>query len=289
MPKGTNVISPIASNNISAAATSPSDAPRRSAYADAPTASASETKSRMYQALFIRPPAHRTRAIRYNIQSVGVASITLSIAHLITQLRLPSDFIFNLIGNNFAEHSRTLVSEVIKVSNTYKRTQSIIIRSFVDLLQKNDFKDISVCDILSRASVSRTTFYRYYEDKYLLLKDLLGYYLSFVTDPVKTLSARNIKSVLAAVRTLAENRSLFYALSKAENEIDLRKEILNVCKEVLPKGIHANENYLFICSTLVYTCISYISSVEFSAADTNSQCDDRALNVFLQSFSSLSA
>lgn len=175
------------------------------------------------------------------------------------------------------------------ISNTQKRTQSIIIHSFVDLLQNNDFKEISVCDILNKASVSRTTFYRYYEDKYLLLKDLLGYYLSLVTELVQALSTGNLKQLFSTIRTLNEKKSIFFALSKAENEIDLRQEILTVCKNVLPKGLHSNENYLIICSTLVYTCISYVSSVEFSIAEVTPYCDDHALNVFLQSFSSLSA
>lgn len=176
-----------------------------------------------------------------------------------------------------------------KVSNTYKRTQSIIVHSFVELLQKNEFRNISVQDILNKASVSRTTFYRYYEDKYLLLKDLLSYYVTIVTSLVKALSSGNTKMLFTTIKSLTDNKSLFYALNNAENEIDLRKEILDICKSVLVKGVHQNENHLLICSTLVYTCISYISSVEFSVTDITSYRNDHALNVFLQSFSSLSA
>lgn len=176
-----------------------------------------------------------------------------------------------------------------KISNTCRRTQSVIVRSFVDLLQKHNFKDISVRDILKEANVSRTTFYRYYEDKYLLLEALLNYYLADVADLVKALTQGNVKLLFSAIAALTDNKKVFCALSNTDNEADLRKEILGVCKNVLVTGARHNENHLLVCATLVYTCVAYISSEEFSLSELTAQRGDRTLNVFLQSFSSLSA
>jgi AcrR family transcriptional regulator len=60
---------------------------------------------------------------------------------------------------------------------TTERTRRQIIQSFIHVLQTKRFSSITVQDICEDALIHRTSFYRYYEDKYSLLKDFI-YHLS---------------------------------------------------------------------------------------------------------------
>ena len=62
------------------------------------------------------------------------------------------------------------------------RTHNIIIDAFTRLIQEHDFNRITVEMIMKKAAISRSTFYRYFKDKYDVMnahyKNLLDYYVS---------------------------------------------------------------------------------------------------------------
>ncbi len=58
-------------------------------------------------------------------------------------------------------------------------TKTIIQQAAFSLFSQRKFKDITVQDILDRAKCSRYSFYRYYKDKYELMR---LYYTSYVTE-----------------------------------------------------------------------------------------------------------
>jgi AcrR family transcriptional regulator len=51
----------------------------------------------------------------------------------------------------------------------FKRTRSLILHAFSDLLAQKGFESISVQDVTDKAQVNRATFYAHFEDKYKLL------------------------------------------------------------------------------------------------------------------------
>lgn len=51
----------------------------------------------------------------------------------------------------------------------FKRTRSLILQSFNDLLAVKSFDAISVQDVTENAQINRATFYAHFEDKYALL------------------------------------------------------------------------------------------------------------------------
>lgn len=58
-----------------------------------------------------------------------------------------------------------------KAANTdlrFVRTEKALINAIKDLLAEKDFNAITINDICTQASVSRTAFYQHYEDKYAL-------------------------------------------------------------------------------------------------------------------------
>ena len=56
-----------------------------------------------------------------------------------------------------------------KLDPRVKRTRSLILQSFGDLLAEKSFDAISVQDVTERAQINRATFYAHFQDKYALL------------------------------------------------------------------------------------------------------------------------
>ena len=55
-----------------------------------------------------------------------------------------------------------------------QKTRRDLRKAILELLKQNPLEKISVKEICDRAMVNRITFYKYYEDKYLLLDDALN-------------------------------------------------------------------------------------------------------------------
>ena len=72
------------------------------------------------------------------------------------------------------------------------RTMYAIMTAFNRLIVEHDFQKISVDMIMAEASVSRSTFYRYFKDKYEVMnanfKNLLDYYV----DPTRSKNYRDL-------------------------------------------------------------------------------------------------
>ena len=56
-----------------------------------------------------------------------------------------------------------------KLDPRVKRTRSLILRAFEDLLAEKNFESISVQDVTEKAQINRATFYAHFPDKYALL------------------------------------------------------------------------------------------------------------------------
>ena len=74
----------------------------------------------------------------------------------------------------------------------FNRTYNSIIDAFNRLIAEKDFNKITVEMIMEKAGVSRSTFYRYFKDKYDVMnanyKNLLDYYL----DPSRSTNYRDL-------------------------------------------------------------------------------------------------
>lgn len=61
-----------------------------------------------------------------------------------------------------------------------EQTQRLLKEALIKLLGQQNFEEITVNDIVSEAYVTRSTFYRYYDDKYELLSEIEDQILQFI-------------------------------------------------------------------------------------------------------------
>ena len=66
-----------------------------------------------------------------------------------------------------------------------KKTDDVIIKSFVDLVIENGFDNVTVKDIALKSMISRKTFYLHYEDKFALTDAILQDILTWLDETLK--------------------------------------------------------------------------------------------------------
>lgn len=64
----------------------------------------------------------------------------------------------------------------MSIDNRFSKTNYLLERSLIELLQKKSFEKITIDDICDHAVVGRSTFYHHFADKYLLLNSLVEHY-----------------------------------------------------------------------------------------------------------------
>lgn len=95
------------------------------------------------------------------------------------------------------------------MSQTQKRTKREIILSLFDLLETNSFANITVNQICETAMIHRSTFYRYFNDKFDLAENLL----EELADRLSREANKNQRDTLAEIdRFLVENLHLIQNL-----------------------------------------------------------------------------
>jgi len=143
----------------------------------------------------------------------------------------------------------------LRVTKTRRNIQDTLIR----LLSQKDFESITVQNILDEALINRTTFYKYYQDKYnladIMIEDLL---MDFTTDLKARFSTNEDLSVLLRrfYESLLKRRYRMLALIKVRThnhniEDEIRKILKeNYCKYILISSQSANERQISYQSEL---------------------------------------
>jgi AcrR family transcriptional regulator len=90
-----------------------------------------------------------------------------------------------------------------KLDPRIKRTRSLILQAFSELLAEKGFEAIAVQDVTNKAEINRATFYAHFQDKYALLDYAVGYRFSQEIE-IRTLNARhytpeNLRNLILAV------------------------------------------------------------------------------------------
>ncbi|RFU68551.1 TetR/AcrR family transcriptional regulator [Bacillus sp. V59.32b] len=136
-----------------------------------------------------------------------------------------------------------------KIDPRIVRTRRLIMDAFVQLSIKKDFKDITIKDITTEATVNRATFYYHFTDKFDLLEkvlkeDLMTNVISEIAEH-NELTESTIISVFLSVTTFQKSiatqcRRSFEAFS-ATFETIIKKELESIFYQMLLKR-HSTEN-----------------------------------------------
>jgi len=112
------------------------------------------------------------------------------------------------------------------------KTRENIFNTFINCLKDHPFKDISVKMIVEKARINRSTFYRNYEDKYILLDDIIDYQLRSFT------SSADCGFILMHYSKASEYHKNLY---KLVNYIYTNKDVLLVLWDAsLPYNLYQN-------------------------------------------------
>lgn len=96
-----------------------------------------------------------------------------------------------------------------------------------EMLKKNSFEKIKVTDILEKADVSRTTFYRHFNDKY----DLLIWYYQDRLNRAGVSSDDFRKNSIIVFSLMAEDPKMFRSALKYDKQNSLSDHIMQLARE----------------------------------------------------------
>lgn len=128
-------------------------------------------------------------------------------------------------------------SETKKIDPRAARTRILIQDAFLSLTREKVFEAITVKDIVERANINRSTFYDHFEDKYILLDQLLSEaFSSAITSKIQSdvqLNEDTLKTLIVAMCNYHENISnhcnmVYKSISSfMDNKIQLKfKELI---------------------------------------------------------------
>jgi AcrR family transcriptional regulator len=104
------------------------------------------------------------------------------------------------------------------------KTKKNIKESFIFLLENKSFKDITIQNIIDTALINRSTFYKYYKDKYDLAEQLSDEYIqqakSYLKDRFKERKDQDLTYVVKKIYAhLIQQKSYILSLWKIETDI----------------------------------------------------------------------
>ncbi|MDO4268733.1 MAG: TetR family transcriptional regulator [Eubacteriales bacterium] len=130
-------------------------------------------------------------------------------------------------------------------STTARRTYSLLRGALFSQLSALPLEQITLTDICSAALISRSTFYRYFEDKY----DLLHYYMRTLLDETglnedvlyltNSDSVRDFLTIL--IRHISENQILYQKIYRANKDGDLIRIIRQGLIQIMNEKIQEAE------------------------------------------------
>lgn len=123
-----------------------------------------------------------------------------------------------------------------------QKTRRDLRKSILELLKTNSLEKISVKEICDHAMVNRMTFYKYYEDKYLLLDDALNEIKDSILNQiphndnitsVDEASTYYVSILEAIIKYIEDNLDFVYALEKNSS-----MKLINMIAYVCESGIN---------------------------------------------------
>ena len=133
-------------------------------------------------------------------------------------------------------------------------TQEYIYSAFLQLLEKKHYDEISVCEICTKAGVSRMSFYRNFESK----EDLT---FKGIDRIVKNLSASIENLSIKNMFTITQETFIFAKKYKSALFSIMDSQITNTLKEMIITELQEKSKFDYISKTSKYIPVFYFSSI----------------------------
>ena len=128
----------------------------------------------------------------------------------------------------------------------YKRTRSLILKAFMEVLPEKGFQSVSVQDIAQKAGINRATFYAHFPDKYVLLDHSIQQ--MFRQEIERRMldachySDENLKSLIIMVCEFVSNANSHCAPSQPQFESLVEAQVKNQLQGLLQVWLEKEES-----------------------------------------------
>lgn len=138
-----------------------------------------------------------------------------------------------------------------KVDPRIQRTRQNIMDSFLELVRKRDFNDISIADIAEAAQINRSTFYYHFMDKYDLIdaiqKEIITKELFQEIEFQEAMSEQTIILALQVIINSQTNLSLHcqraYDAFKPKMDEEIKNRLAQALQQLLGKQFGAHDDH----------------------------------------------
>ena len=132
-------------------------------------------------------------------------------------------------------------------SRRVKMTKRLIKDALVELLEDKSINKITVTDICSTADINRSTFYAYYEDVPMLLREIQQEVIAYIPAPEKLPTVvESLENFLKSMEELfdfvKENKRLFNVLIVQSESDDFARRVVMAVLARYPKDFFSAEN-----------------------------------------------
>lgn len=126
-----------------------------------------------------------------------------------------------------------------KVDRRIIKSQKAIQSTFLSMLIKDGFDEITVKKITEQADISRKTFYLHYLDKYDLLDKIVNKKLEELEEICEQKKEKGfIEGTVIWFNYFDENKDFFSALFSSKSTVSFRKQLLDFMMNQLSKKIN---------------------------------------------------
>lgn len=131
-------------------------------------------------------------------------------------------------------------------SRRVKMTKRLIKEAFIELLEKKPFNKVSVTDLCNTAEINRSTFYAYYEDVPMLLREVQDEVIAYIPTPEKLPTVmESLEQFFDNMEKLfdfvIQNKRLFNVLVIQSDSDDFVERVIRAVLDRYPKEFFNEE------------------------------------------------
>lgn len=165
-----------------------------------------------------------------------------------------------------------------KIDRRIIKSQKLIQSTFLSMLVKDGFDEITVKKITEQADISRKTFYLHYLDKYDLLDTIVNKQLEELKELCEQKKEKGfIEGTIIWFDYFEQNKAFFSALFASESTVSFRKRLLDFMMNELNKKISSEKKSEILIKFLGMAVLGIIES--FLLDELNSSTEEIAKEV----------